>query len=639
MAFEEIQIRGKDEQADHCKKVTGPLSGLVVYGGDWNQGADAITQKIAKYAAFLGARRAVNYSIKQRSDGVNLATAQGASSNIYIKNVLNQTEGSLQAMSGLMSWHGRNNPNNMVLGLPYLETLTSTLALTAGIANLVAQLRGNSQNTVEIYPERAALLAMGQYLAMDLAGLKAPEKPISHSDSPPFKSKDGTLFEIEILDPNKWLEFWQRLNVPISDISTSWLPYVQRYVNASAWLPAALFQHTKQIPFFQLQSIANDVGISLCALQLSDSNIRNAGIMPWLLDGPWRSRILTHAHIPTRALACETELPLQGMTIVESTRLIQGPLATRILGMLGAKIIKIEPINGDPMRGMPPLVNGVSAHFHSLNQGKEIVELDLNSSQGKSDLDDLIRSADVFFHNWGPERAKRLQLTATYLNRVAPNLIYASASGSGNPPTDGAPIGTDFMMQAYSGVAGQINRAGKTGGTLITMVDTLGGACAANAIVAALFKRFNNGAISEIDSSMLGAASLLLSPTTAPSTQSGRNVHEINKKLNLPNVFSTKDGELYVEMVSTQTEAESLQTLITEHAIAAFNEQPDTMLETQTTDYWEELFIQRRITVSRVTRNAHEVLSHPAMQHHASITGNDLTLFTPWTYTTEEKSM
>ena len=478
-------------------------------------------RRIEKRASYLGAVQQDRTSSKAASHSLLLGDNHGLSVDLRINSSLSHTEASLQAMSGLMAWHKRNSHQFVPLGLPYLTELTASLALTSSIANLIGQLKGSSLKRVDIFPERVALVAMAQYLAMELAGLKAPTKK-DNTDSPPFKSQDHILFEIEVLDPNQWGAFWQAFNLPSSDISASWQPYMQRYVSASAWLPASLFDLLQQHNFQHIQTIAEHLGISVCALNSADVQNHKNAITPWAESGPWRYQTLNTLNESkplSRLLDTVTQQPLTGITVVESTRLIQGPMATHILRMLGARVIKIEPIGGDPMRGMPPLIGNLSAHFYTINQGKEVVELDLHSPEGKADFRTLIQSADVFFHNWGPGRAERLGLTQEKINQIAPHLIYASASGSGNPPTPSAPIGTDFMMQAYTGVAANVSNSHKTGGALITMIDTLGAAAAAEGIVSALFRRFKDGSVNAIDSSMLGAASP--SASTTPASASG----------------------------------------------------------------------------------------------------------------------
>lgn len=144
---------------------------------------------------------------------------------------------------------------------------------------------------------------------------------------------------------------------------------------------------------------------------------------------------------------------------------------------------------------MPPVSEGCSVRFDALNRLKVIREIDIKSPCGQEEITEMARHADVFLHNWAPGKALELDLDYADLSRVNPALIYAHASGWF---TDGGEIslrspslpGTDFMVQAYSGVAQKISRTcGTQGGTLFTALDVLGGVIAAQGITAALLNR------------------------------------------------------------------------------------------------------------------------------------------------------
>ncbi|NEE53593.1 CoA transferase, partial [Streptomyces sp. SID8455] len=91
--------------------------------------------------------------------------------------------------------------------------------------------------------------------------------------------------------------------------------------------------------------------------------------------------------------------PLTGLTVVESTRHVQGPLATSVLRALGARVIRIEQPGGDPSRGAAPLAGGVSARFAVLNAGKEVRETDIRTAAGRRAVAETVAEADVFLHS------------------------------------------------------------------------------------------------------------------------------------------------------------------------------------------------------------------------------------------------
>ncbi len=158
---------------------------------------------------------------------------------------------------------------------------------------------------------------------------------------------------------------------------------------------------------------------------------------------------------------------------------------------------------------MPPCAAGCSVRFDALNHLKSILEVDIKSTQGRQLVYELAREADVFLHNWAPGKAQEMQLNAEHLRRVQPHLVYAYAGGWGEAPVN-AP-GTDFTVQAWSGVADAIaTKCGTRGGSLFTVLDVLGGAVAALGVTAALLNRAVTGIGAHVESSLLGAADLLM---------------------------------------------------------------------------------------------------------------------------------
>ena len=163
------------------------------------------------------------------------------------------------------------------------------------------------------------------------------------------------------------------------------------------------------------------------------------------------------------------------------------------------------------MRGVPPVDGGCSARFRALNRGKEVTEIDIKSPAGRERLVRLVADADVFVHNWAPGRAARLGLNAGHLLRANPRLIYARASGWGDELGAAPPLGTDFMVQAYSGLGAVVRPPGEPPApTLMTLTDVLGGLICAQGTLAALLARGVTGAGQRVRSSLLSAARVLL---------------------------------------------------------------------------------------------------------------------------------
>src|SRR4029450_5031385 len=125
--------------------------------------------------------------------------------------------------------------------------------------------------------------------------------------------------------------------------------------------------------------------------------------------------------------------PLDGITVLDLTRVLSGPYCTMLLADMGARVIKIErPGKGDDTRAWgPPFVQGESAYFLSINRNKESVTLDFKRREGRAVLDALIDRADVLVENFRPGTLDRCGLGWEALSARRPSLIYCSISGFG----------------------------------------------------------------------------------------------------------------------------------------------------------------------------------------------------------------
>ncbi|MFD5766479.1 CoA transferase [Streptomyces sp. NPDC127049] len=416
-----------------------------------------------------------------------------------------EDEATAQAATGVMAVHGRRHGTPRGLGVDYLATATGVLTVQGLLAGLVGQARGGPPAGVRTTTaDRAGLLAVSQYLAA--AGADEPEAVEPAPGGPPFTSADGILFELETLDPGAWAEFWRSLEAPSDAVRAGWRPFQFRYATACAPFPADLHEVTRRHAWARIRQAAALSGAEVCRLRTLAERAGEA-------DGadPWALRSLGPGGL-TSAEAATTERPLAGLTVLEAGRRIQAPLAAHLLGLLGARVIRIEPPGGDPLRGMPPACDGISARWLALNRGKDAVEIDIKSPPDRSRLRELVAEADVFVHNWAPGKAAALELDTGHLAAVNPSLVYAYTGGWADRIAD-APMGTDFMAQARTGAGEAVHPAGEAPApSLMTLLDVLGGLHGTEAILAGLLLRERTGHGVRVDSSLLGAADTLLAP-------------------------------------------------------------------------------------------------------------------------------
>ena len=147
------------------------------------------------------------------------------------------------------------------------------------------------------------------------------------------------------------------------------------------------------------------------------------------------------------------ELPLSGIKVIEFCQVAAGPFCGMLMADFGADVIKVENIDGgDGMRKWPPITNGFSENFASLNRNKRSIALDLKSPEGKEIAIQLCAGADVVVENNRPGVMDRLGLGYKQLSRINPALVYASISGFGQTGPRAAEGGFDVTIQAMAGV-------------------------------------------------------------------------------------------------------------------------------------------------------------------------------------------
>ena len=414
-----------------------------------------------------------------------------------------------QAAYGLMAVHGWATGGPARLGVSYVSTVAGALATQGVLAAILSSLRGRPVQAVTVPAAAAAMMAVSQHLAAgSTADPEYSEPSTLEGRPPPFQSADGVRFELETLDPEPWRRLWTTLGAPPSLIGHAWRAFVLRYATARSPLPLVLHDLVNGLTFPELRRVAAEAGVAVQPLRchaerladLDDGRIPRA----WkVMAQPWDVASVGPDIGPGG-------LPLSGLTVVEAGRRIQGPLAGLILRLLGADVIRIESVGGDPLRGMPPMVGDCSARFLALNRRKHIVEVDLRQPVGRATVRDLVADADVFVHNWAPGKALQLGLDADDFRDVNPGLVYGYASGWGDARGESPPPGTDFMAQAHAGLGEHLRPLGDPpAGSLMTLLDVLGGLVAAEGLLAGLVARQRSARGQRVDSSLLSAAGVL----------------------------------------------------------------------------------------------------------------------------------
>ena len=189
------------------------------------------------------------------------------------------------------------------------------------------------------------------------------------------------------------------------------------------------------------------------------------------------------------------KLPLEGVRVLDLSRVLAGPYATMVLGDLGADVLKVEhPERGDDTRHWgPPFAGGESAYFLSINRNKRSIGVDLKDPDGLERVEKLAAGADVVIENWRRGALEKLGLGYEKLKGANPDLVYCSITGFGPGPDEERP-GYDVLVQARGGGMGITGQPGgeptKVG---VAIADIVCGLFASNAILAALHRRSVTG--------------------------------------------------------------------------------------------------------------------------------------------------
>jgi len=246
--------------------------------------------------------------------------------------------------------------------------------------------------------------------------------------------------------------------------------------------------------------------------------------------------------------------PLDGLTILDFTRVLAGPYCTMQLADLGARVIKIEqPGRGDDTRAWgPPFVRGESAYFLSINRNKESVALDLKHSRARGILDTLVSRADVIVENFRPGTMERLGLGYDTLAARHSRIVYCSISGFGQTGPRRAEAGYDAMMQAEAGLMSITGAADGPPFRLgVAIGDIATGMFAVQGILAALYARERSQRGQRVDIAMLDAVTALLTYQASIAFATGdtpRRMGNRHPSIAPYDTFTAADGEFVLSV-------------------------------------------------------------------------------------------
>ncbi|MDH8677177.1 CaiB/BaiF CoA-transferase family protein [Fusibacter bizertensis] len=245
------------------------------------------------------------------------------------------------------------------------------------------------------------------------------------------------------------------------------------------------------------------------------------------------------------------EQALQGLKILDMTRVLAGPYCTMVLADLGADVIKIEaPRTGDDSRQFGPYINGESAYFMSINRNKRSMTLDLKNPDAKTIFFELIKEVDVVVENFKPGTMEKLGFGYEVLKEINPKLIYAASSGFGHTGPYSSRPAYDGVVQAMGGI---MSITGELGGKPTRVGPSIGditaGLFTAIGILAAVNHLNATGEGQKVDVAMLDCQVAILENALARYFATGVSPKPAGNKHSsiVPfEPFETSDGEIMI---------------------------------------------------------------------------------------------
>jgi crotonobetainyl-CoA:carnitine CoA-transferase CaiB-like acyl-CoA transferase len=199
--------------------------------------------------------------------------------------------------------------------------------------------------------------------------------------------------------------------------------------------------------------------------------------------------------------------PLEGVVVIDLSRVVAGPQATMALADLGARVIKVEqPGTGDETRGWgPPFVDDVSTYYLSCNRNKESITLDLKSEEGRATLERLVRHGDVLVENFRTGVMDRLGFPVDRLHEINPRLVVLSITGFGHDGPEGGRPGYDAIVQGEAGIMSVTGPPGTPSKVGLSIADILAAGNGVAGVLAALYERTRTGKGTVVRTSLLAS--------------------------------------------------------------------------------------------------------------------------------------
>ncbi len=328
--------------------------------------------------------------------------------------------------------------------------------------------------------------------------------------------------------------------------------------------------------------------------------------------------------------------PLDGIRILDLTRMIVGPTCTMLLADLGADVVKVEPRSGDDVRYMQTTFDPEHCPFFlAVNRNKRGMVLDLTIPDGLEVFRRLAARADVLVHNFRPGVVEKLGITYDAVGAIAPSIVYCSISAFGDTGPYAKRPGTDILFQAMGGlmsISGEPDGRPLRSGAPI--IDVTTGVSAALAILAALMQRMKTGQGDYVELSLYDQAVFMQSPVFSWFLKAKQNPPRLGNRSPMALILDlrTRDGYLMAAIPSTKfwkilcrivdlpelaTDPRFRTTALRLEHQQALMELLDPRFTAETTAVWVERLVAAGLPCGPV-RSYDEIVADPQLAHNGT---------------------
>lgn len=331
-----------------------------------------------------------------------------------------------------------------------------------------------------------------------------------------------------------------------------------------------------------------------------------------------------------------TQGPLQGIRILDLTRLLPGPLGTMLMADMGAEVIKIEdPKQPDYVRNFPPYQNGISMNYLAFNRSKLSISLDFTSEEGRESFMKLVKTADVVVEQFRPKFLDKFGVGYEDAKKINEKIIYVSITGYGQTGPYAHLAGHDLNYTAIAGVLGVTGKPDEPIAAGVQLADISGGSyMCVIATLSAIYARSQTGKGQQVDVSMTDAVMPLLTAIYPPAPKGELNLFSWqNSRGNfalsggLPNygVYKTSDQKFialgtlepkfWQKFCSLVNKPDWMAFIIPENEQKAdqYKKQISDLISSKSREYWVEFGIKNDILITAIN-DLDELHNDPHLQ-------------------------